>query len=79
MPFCPSLDLLLDSVKLLQGNNCLMGIFYVVHWQFAVILPSVLGEMAFGERFLQQQISGIAVISQNPHNTGLPPFFVPAA
>ena len=47
MLFGSPLNLFLDSVKLLQRNDCFMGILYVVHWKLTFISLSALGEVVF--------------------------------
>lgn len=45
--FCPPLNLFLNCVKLLQRNDCFMGILYVVHRKLTVIPLSALAKVVF--------------------------------
>ena len=44
---CPALYLLLNCVKLLQGDDFFVAIHDVVLWQLTVILPCAFGDMVF--------------------------------
>ena len=62
--FRPALDLLLHPVEGIHVNNSLVGTQRMVHRFFPVVLDSLFCDVVFPVGCLQDQVSGIRIITQ---------------
>ena len=61
---CPASDFLLHLVECVHVDDCLMGIFCMVHRLLAMVYDAFLRDMVLAVGPLQEQVPGVCIIAE---------------